>query len=358
MSAKLFTPFSLRESKIRNRIWMSPMCQYSAEGGVPNDWHRVHLGTRATGGVGLIMVEASGVSAEGRITPGDMGIWNDKQVEAFKPILAFCQSQGATMGIQLAHAGRKASCAVPWQGGKSLSAAQGGWTPVAPSAIAFSPDSPTPRALNTSEISGIVESFVQSAKRALSAGFEIVEIHAAHGYLLHEFLSPLSNQRTDEYGGSLANRMRLPLEVAKAVRDVWPQKWPVFMRISATDWVESGWDLPSSIALSHELKKIGLDLVDVSSGGAVPHAKIPNTPHYQVPFAEAIRRDVKIPVAAVGLITEVHGAEKILQDGQADAVFLARELLRHPYWALHAAHALQADVTWPNQYARAQPVHR
>ncbi|MGV8934137.1 MAG: NADH:flavin oxidoreductase/NADH oxidase [Gallionellaceae bacterium] len=352
--SKLFTPFKLRGTEFKNRIFVSPMCQYSCVDGMPNNWHLVHLGSRAVGGAGLVMVEATGVTADGRISPADMGIWNDQQADALAIIAGFIAEQGAVPAIQLAHAGRKASTAVPWQGNSAVKPEQGGWQVVAPSAIAFSDTYPMPRALAEKELDGIVSSFVEAAKRALKAGFKVVEIHMAHGYLLHQFLSPLSNQRTDTYGGSLENRARLPLQVARAVRKIWPQNLPLFVRISATDWVEGGWDLPQSITLCRWLKEIGIDLIDCSTGGLVGDAKIPVAPGFQVPFASAIRKEAGLAVGAVGLITEAKQAEEILTSEFADVVFLARELLRDPYWPLHAAKILQTDIAWTVQYVRAK----
>lgn len=353
--SKLFSTFKLRDTVFRNRVFVSPMCQYSSVEGVPDDWHFVHLGSRAVGGAGLVMVEATAIAPDGRISPADTGIWNTTQMKAFQRICRFMESQGARTGIQLAHAGRKASTAAPWDGGGTVGPHAGGWIPVAPSALPFDAGAPMPLEMTREDIQATVGRFEDAARRSLIAGFEIVEIHMAHGYLLHEFLSPLSNHRTDEYGGELANRMRFALEVARAVRAVWPAHRPVFARISATDWTEGGWDLPQSITLAHALRDIGIDLIDCSSGGNVPHAKIPVEPGYQVQFAEAIRREAKIATGAVGLITSARQAEEIVSDGKADAVFLARELLRDPYWPLRAAHALRARVKWPRQYERAKP---
>ena len=350
----LFSPFHLREIEFRNRVFVSPMCQYSSEDGMPTDWLFVHLGSRAVGGAGLVMVEASAVSPEGRISPWDSGIWSDAHANAFKRITKFIREQGAVAGVQLAHAGRKASTDAPWRGGNLVPPYAGGWQPIAPSPIAFSPTYAVPVEMTVSDINALVDDFVAAAKRSIDAGFEVVELHAAHGYLLHEFLSPLSNHRTDEYGGSLANRMRLPLRVAAAVREVWPKRLPLFVRISATDWVDGGWDLPQSIELAKKLKEIGVDLIDCSSGGMAPNAKIPLGPGYQVPFAEAIRRDAGIATGAVGMITEAKQAQKIIATGQADAVLLARELLRDPYWPMHAARELGVEVQWPKQYVRAR----
>jgi 2,4-dienoyl-CoA reductase-like NADH-dependent reductase (Old Yellow Enzyme family) len=353
-ASRLFTPFPLRQLSFRNRIFVSPMCQYSSDEGMPNDWHLVHLGSRAVGGAGLVMVEATAVSPEGRISPRDSGIWSDAHAAAFSRIARFIKTNGAAPAIQLAHAGRKASTDVPWRGGKAVPPEQGGWQPIAPSAIPFSETYPMPREMTRDDIERVVEQFAAASRRALAAGFEVVEVHDAHGYLLHEFLSPLSNHRTDEYGGSLANRMRLPLRIAKTVREIWPSNLPVFVRISASDWAEGGWDLPQSIELCRRFKELGIDLIDCSSGGLVPGAKIPTEPGYQVPFAQAIRRDVGIATGAVGLITKPQEAELILAEGKADAVFLARAMLRDPYWPLHAAKALGVDVTWPLQYQRAK----
>ncbi|MBU3736059.1 MAG: NADH:flavin oxidoreductase/NADH oxidase [Methylobacterium sp.] len=357
--AKLFTPLTLRALTLNNRIVMSPMCQYSADGGVPDAWHRVHYGSRAVGGAGLVMVEATAVCPEGRITPGDLGIWSEAHVKAFEPITGFIKAQGAVPGIQIAHAGRKASCDTPWNGGKYLPVGCGGWQTVAPSAIPVTPAHGTPHALTLQQIDGIVELFADAARRALAAGFEVAEVHCAHGYLLHEFLSPLSNRREDDYGGSFENRCRLPLRVAQAIRDLWPQQWPVFVRISATDWVPQrdgipGWDLAQSVDFSQRLKALGIDLVDCSSGGLKADAKIPAVPGYQVPFSAGVRAGAGIATGAVGMITAPEQAEQILVDEQADLIFLARELLRDPYWPLRAARELGVDLPWPNQYARAK----
>lgn len=351
--SKLFSVLRLREVEFKNRIFVSPMCQYSSEGGMPNDWHFVHLGSRAVGGAGLVLVEATAVSPEGRISPGDTGIWSDAHAEAFKRITAFIKSQGAVAGIQLAHAGRKASTDVPWRGGGFLREAEGGWQTLAPSPIPFREDETPPREMSHDDIKQVVAEFADAARRGLAAGFEVIEIHMAHGYLLHEFLSPLSNQRSDEYGGSLEARARFPLEVARAVRLAFPAHLPVFVRISATDWVEGGWDLQQSIQLARWLKEAGVDLVDCSSGGVVPKVRIPAAPGYQTPFAASIRKEAGIATGAVGFITEPQQAEQIIAAGEADAVFLARAMLRDPYWALHAAKALQVEVTYPRQYERA-----
>ena len=352
---KLFSPYTLREVTFRNRVFVSPMCQYSAVDGMPNNWHLVHLGSRAVGGAGLVMAEATAVSPIGRITPLDLGIWSDAHTEAFKPIVEFIKQHGAVPAIQIAHAGRKASCEEPWKGGKYLPQAEGGWQTVAPSAIALTPNHATPKELTTEEIEQTVADFEAAAQRALVAGFDVLEFHCAHGYLMNEFLSPLTNKRTDEYGGSMENRCRLVLRIARLLRALWPQDKPVFVRISAVDWVEGGWSIEDSIQLGLWLKEIGIDLIDCSSGGLLLDAKIPAGPGYQTGFASAIRTQSDIATGAVGMITGPAQAEHILVTGQADAVFLARELLRDPYWPLHAAHELRADVEWPVQYARAKP---
>jgi 2,4-dienoyl-CoA reductase-like NADH-dependent reductase (Old Yellow Enzyme family) len=354
MSA-LFTPLRIRGVEFKNRIFVSPMCQYSSDDGMPNDWHFVHLGSRAVGGAALVMVEATAVSPEGRISPWDSGIWSDEHAAAFRRITRFVRQNGAIPGIQLAHAGRKASTDVPWRGGKLIAAdAENGWLPVSSSAIPFREGDPAPHALTLNEIDLVVDDFVAAARRAADAGFEMIELHAAHGYLLHEFLSPLTNRRQDEYGGSLENRMRLLLRITSAVREFLDDSRPLFVRVSASDWVEGGWDLASSVELAGRLKKLGVDMIDCSSGGVVPGAKIEVGPGYQVPFAAAIRRDASIPTIAVGLITEPAQAEEIVAEGRADAVMLARQLLRDPYWPLHAAQALGHDVAWPPQYQRAK----
>lgn len=358
MTAALFTPLTIRGVTFRNRIFVSPMCQYSSEDGMPNDWHLVHLGSRAVGGAGLVMVEASGVSPEGRITAWDSGIWSAAHAEAFRPIVRFIEkhgAHGAVSGIQLAHAGRKASTEVPWRGGKQIVEGPHSWEPVAPSAIPFRESERPPHALTIAEIDEVVAQFGRATDLALDAGFRVIEIHAAHGYLLHEFLSPLSNHRSDEYGGSLANRMRLPLRVAEEVRGRMPDSLPLFVRISATDWAAGGWDLDQSLELSRCLRELGVDLIDCSSGGLVPHAKIELGPGYQVPFARAIRAQAGIATGAVGMITEARQAEEIVAGGAADCVFLARQLLRDPYFPLHAAQELGVEVEWPAQYQRAKP---
>ena len=352
----LFSPLRLRSVVLRNRVFVSPMCQYSCQSdGIPTDWHLVHLGARAVGGAGMVMTEATAVSPEGRISPFDTGLWSGEQQAAFKRLAHFIEEQGAVAAVQLAHAGRKASTDAPWKGGKTVPLQQGGWQPVAPSALALSKDSPQPRALGREELAQVAGQFVAAASRALECGFRVVELHMAHGYLLHSFLSPLSNERTDEYGGTLENRMRFPLQVAEAVRKVWPEQLPLLVRISATDWVPGGWDLAQSIEFARRLKALGVDMVDCSSGGMVPDASIPASPGFQVPFAKAIREQAGLATGAVGLITDAAQAEEIVATGQADAVFMARELLRNPYWPLHASIKLGDDVTWPPQYARAKP---
>jgi 2,4-dienoyl-CoA reductase-like NADH-dependent reductase (Old Yellow Enzyme family) len=351
---RLFSSLKLRDLTFRNRIFVSPMCQYSSHDGLPTDWHLVHLGSRAVGGAGLVMVEATAVSPQGRISPDDSGIWSDAHAEAFAPIVRFIRGQGAVAGIQLAHAGRKASTDLPWLGGGPLGPEHRGWQPIAPSPVPFAPGHPVPREATGEDLGTIHRQFVDGTRRAYAAGFQVIEIHMAHGYLLHEFLSPLTNHRTDEYGGSLENRMRYPVSIARAVRDVWPGELPVFVRISATDWVDGGWDLAQSIELCRRLKDSGIDLIDCSGGGTVPHAVIPTGPGFQTPFATAIRQQVKIATGTVGFITDPIQAEQIIATGLADAVLLAREMLRKPYWPLEAARVLGVDVPWPAQYLRAK----
>ncbi|HWG21507.1 MAG TPA: NADH:flavin oxidoreductase/NADH oxidase [Terracidiphilus sp.] len=355
MAHPLFSPLELRSVTLSNRIGVSPMCQYSSVDGFATDWHLVHLGSRAVGGAGLVMVEASAVTAEGRITPADLGIWKDEHIVKLECIATFVQSQGARAGIQLAHAGRKASMTPPFHGERLVTPAEGGWTPVAPSAVAFSEKYATPRELDQAGIDAVVEAFGAAAGRARRAGFDVLEIHSAHGYLLHEFLSPLSNLRTDAYGGSLENRARLLLQVTDAVREAWPRELPLLVRISATDWVEGGWHIDDSVELARMLKEHGVDLIDCSSGGNVANAKIPVAPGYQAPFAGRIRREAGIATAAVGMITEPAQANRIVEEGEADMVFMAREMLRDPYFAVHAAAALNETASWPEQYLRAAP---
>lgn len=350
----LLSPLTIRDITFKNRIGMSPMCQYCAVDGFASDWHLVHLGSRAAGGVALVMVEATAITAEGRISPGDLGIWDDKHIEPLKRIARFIESQGAVPGIQLAHAGRKGSCEPPWSGGARLkSVSEGGWTTIAPSAIPFNDDDPLPVEISLGKISEIKEAYRRAVQRALEAGFKVIEIHSAHGYLFHEFLSPLANQRKDTYGGSLDNRFRLLLETAEIIRDEMPKGLPLFTRISATDWVEGGWDIEQSVQLAEQLKKRGVDLIDVSSGGMVPKARIPVGKGYQVPFAKQIRDRTGIMTAAVGLITEVSHANQIITEGDADLIFLGRELLRDPYWAINAEQELSMEPNWPLQYGYA-----
>jgi len=347
----LLSPLTIRGVSFRNRIAMSPMCEYSAQDGFANDWHLVHLGSRAVGGAALIMVEATAVTAEGRISPGDLGIWKDEHIEPLARIAKFVHSQGAVAGIQLAHAGRKASCDLAWKGGASLkSSEQGGWPVVGPSPVPFDEADPVPIPLDEAGIDGVIDAFEAGARRALKAGFKVLEIHAAHGYLLHEFLSPISNHRNDRYGGSLENRMRLLVQVAERLRRLMPGEVPLFVRISATDWVAGGWDIEQSVELARQLKGVGVDLIDVSSGGTVPYARIPVAKGYQVPFARRIREEVDIRTGAVGLITEPHDADEIITGGCANLVFIAREMLREPYWALKAQQALGEEPAWPIQY--------
>lgn len=350
----LFQPITLRSIIARNRIVVSPMCQYSSTDGFASEWHVVHLGSRAVGGAGIVMTEATAVVPEGRISPGDLGIWSDAHVEGLARVARIIRDNGAVAGIQLAHAGRKASCAEPWEGGRQLAESARGWTTVAPSAVPFRDGERAPVALDEAGIRGVIDAFVAATHRARAAGFQIVEIHAAHGYLIHEFLSPLSNRRTDGYGGSFDNRTRLLREVVQAVRAVWPAELPLFVRISATDWMEAGWDADQAVALARDLAALGADLVDTSTGGLVPGAKIPDGPGYQVPFAARIRTEAGIATGAVGRITRPEQAEEILASGKADLVFLAREMLRDPYWPIHAAQTLNAPMPLPKQYLRSR----
>jgi len=355
MSSPLFSSFRLRSVEFANRIGVSPMCQYSSEDGFANDWHLVHLGSRAQGGAGLVILEAAAVLPEGRISPADLGIWKDEHIPALARIAEFLHTQGARAGMQLAHAGRKASTWPPSTGTGRVLPGDGGWQPVAPSAIAFSPEYGMPAALDQAGIDAVVDAFRQAARRALQAGFDLVEIHAAHGYLLHQFLSPLANLRTDGYGGSLAHRARLTVEVADAIRREWPKDLPLFVRISATDWADGGWNPDESVELARLLRQHGVDLIDVSSGGIVANARIPIASGYQVGFAARIRREAGIATAAVGLITETEQANAIVAQGEADMVLLARAMLRDPYWPVHAAAALGERTSWPVQYLRAAP---
>ncbi|MBO0952059.1 NADPH dehydrogenase NamA [Fibrella forsythiae] len=352
----LLSPLTLRSVQLKNRLVVSPMCQYSSIDGFASDWHLVHLGSRAVGGAGLIITEATAVSPEGRITPHDLGIWTDEHIPGLKRITDFISANGAVPGIQLAHAGRKASHHRPWEGGKAIAPHEPtGWQTVAPSALPFTSDEPIPTTLTSEGLQQVRSDFREAAKRALLAGFVVAEIHAAHGYLLHEFLSPLSNRRTDAYGGSFENRVRLLRDIVDDLRGIWPDTYPLFVRISATDWTEGGWTADDSVALASLLKQQGVDLIDCSTGGNVPRATIPNEPGYQVTFAEQIKREANIPTGAVGLITDVVQAEAILANGQADLIFLAREFLRSPYFPLHAAAELGDDIPWPVQYERAKP---
>lgn len=351
----LFSKLTIKNISLKNRIVVSPMCQYSSDEGFANDWHLVHLGARAIGGAALVFTEATAISPEGRISPKDLGIWTDDHIPMLKRITDFIHMHGAVSGIQLAHAGRKASTDVPWKGGKQIKEADGGWKTVAPSEIPFLEDYEKPRALNTEEIQKVKSDFKTAAQRALQAGFNIIELHAAHGYLIHQFLSPLSNQRTDAYGGSFENRIRLLLEVIETVQEVWPRENPLLVRISATDWAEGGWTPEESVLLSGLLKTKGVDLIDCSSGGLAAHQQIPVAPNYQVAFAETIKQQTGILTGAVGLITDAHQAEEILNKAQADLIFMAREMLRDPYFALHAAFTMDEDQQWPEQYERARP---
>jgi 2,4-dienoyl-CoA reductase-like NADH-dependent reductase (Old Yellow Enzyme family) len=351
----IFDPLPIRGITLPNRIGVSPMCQYSSEDGFANDWHLVHLGSRAAGGAGLVCVEATAVTPEGRITPEDMGIWKDAHIDFLARIVRFMKTQGAVPAMQIAHAGRKGSTQRPWVGSSKVAIEDGGWVPVAPSAVAFSGTYPMPRALETNEVRDIVDAFAAAARRALEAGFQVLEIHAAHGYLAHEFFSPLSNFRTDEYGGSFENRTRIGRDIVTAVRRIWPDHLPLFIRISAQDWKEGGWDLEQSVELAKQLKKLGVDLVDCSSAGLVVDQKIAAGPCFQVPFAERIRRDANVLTSAVGLIETKEQVTEILARNQADLVFMAREFLRDPYWPLRTARELKQPITWPAQYLRAAP---
>lgn len=352
--AALFQPITIRNITFKNRIVVSPMCQYSATDGFANDWHLVHLGSRAVGGAGLVIAEATAVSPEGRISPGDLGIWKDEQVDFLKRIASFIESQGAVPGIQLAHAGRKASHQSPWQGNKALTAEEGAWQTMAPSPIPYVSSDPIPTEMSLADIRQCISDFESAARRAMDAGFKVVEIHAAHGYLLNEFLSPLSNLRTDEYGGSFGSRIRLLLEVVAVTRKAMGNDLPLFVRISTTDWVEGGWTPEDSVKLVKILKEVSVDLIDCSSGGNAHEQKIPVGPLYQVGFAEKIKKETGMRTGAVGMITTTAEAEDILQSGKADMVILARQLLRDPYFALHAAKQLGEDIPWPVQYQRAK----
>jgi 2,4-dienoyl-CoA reductase-like NADH-dependent reductase (Old Yellow Enzyme family) len=354
-TASLFDPLTLRSVTLRNRIAVSPMCQYSSQDGMANEWHLVHLGSRAVGGAGAVFVEATAVTPEGRISPGDMGLWSDAHGAPLARIAAFIEAQGAVPGIQIAHAGRKGSVAPPWEGGAAVPLAGGGWIPLGPSPERFGPAYHEPRAMTAADLERVVEAFRFAARRAHAAGFRLLEIHAAHGYLIHQFLSPLVNRRTDRYGGPFENRVRLALEVVRAVRSEWPSRLPLSVRVSATDWAEGGWDLDACVDLARRLRDEGADVIDCSSGGAVAHQKVDLRPGYQVPFAARIRREAGVRTAAVGLITGPEQAESIVRAGEADLVLLAREELRSPYWPLHAARSLGVDVPWPPQYLRGKP---
>jgi 2,4-dienoyl-CoA reductase-like NADH-dependent reductase (Old Yellow Enzyme family) len=352
--SKLFSTLKIKGITFRNRIAISPMCQYMAEEGFATDWHLVHYGSRAIGGAGLIIQEATAVSPEGRITPGDLGIWDDSHIDKYKRIVKFILEHGAVPGIQIAHAGRKASCAKPWDGGHQLSPGEGGWQTVSSSAIPFNEGEISPLALDQDQIKKVIGDFRKAAGRAYEAGYQVLEIHSAHGYLLHQFLSPLCNQRTDQYGGSFDNRIRLLLEVTDAVKQAWPENLPLFVRLSATDYIEGGWDADQTVMLAKVLKKNGVDLIDTSSGGMVPYAKIPFSPGYQLPFAEKIRNEAGIMTGAVGMITDANQAEEILQKEQADLILIGRLSLQNPQFPLHAARELGVSIEWPRQYLRAR----
>jgi 2,4-dienoyl-CoA reductase-like NADH-dependent reductase (Old Yellow Enzyme family) len=350
----LFTPFSLRSVTLRNRIVVSPMCQYSSEDGFASDWHLVHLGGRAVGGAGLVLTEATAVDPRGRISPYDLGIWKDDHVPMLERITRFVAEQGAVPGMQLAHAGRKASVGPPWTGGRPVGGAEGGWIPVAPSPVAFSEGSPIPEQLTLGDIAAVVNAFAKAAGRALSAGFKVLELHFAHGYLVHEFLSPLSNTRTDRYGGSFENRTRIAVDIASAVRSVWPERLPLLVRVSCTEWAAGGWDVEQTVRLASALRREGVDLIDCSAGGNIHGIKIETGPGYITAYAERIRREAELPTAAVGFITSPQQADHVVRTGQADLVVMARQLLREPYWPLRAAADLRVDVDWPKQYRRAK----
>ncbi len=352
--SKLFSPLQIKNVRLKNRIVVSPMCQYSAVNGVPNDWHLVHLGTRAVGGAGLIIAEATAVSPEGRISPDDLGIWNDEQTEAFKKITTFIKQQNSVPAIQLAHAGRKASTYAPWKGKGEVKIENGGWQTIAPSPEKFIEDFPEPKEMTNQDIQITIENFRKAAIRSVEAGFEIIELHFAHGYLAHQFLSPFSNFRKDEFGGSLENRTRFALEIARTAKNSIPENFPLFVRISATDWAENGWNLEQSIYLVKKLKEIGIDLIDCSSGGNLPYAKIPVAPGYQVQFAEKIKKETGILTGAVGMITDPIQAEEILSEEKADMILMAREFLRNPYWCFNAAKILNVEIDFPDQYVRAK----
>jgi 2,4-dienoyl-CoA reductase-like NADH-dependent reductase (Old Yellow Enzyme family) len=351
---KLFSALKIRGVELKNRIAVSPMCQYSSENGIPNEWHLVHLGSRAVGGAALVIQEATAVSAEGRISPDDAGIWNDLQMEAYKRITSFISSQSCIPGIQLAHAGRKGSTYSPWKGLGEVGVEKGGWQTISPSPIHFTEKYPNPKEMDSKDIEKVMNDFCRAAERSIGAGFKLIELHMAHGYLVHEFLSPLSNIRTDKYGGSLENRCRFAVEIANKVRDVIPEEFPLLSRISASDWIEGGWNIEDSVYLSKRLKDAGVDLIDCSSGGNAPKASIPAGPGYQIQFSEKIKNEVGILTGGIGFITSPEQADQIIRTSQADIVLLAREILRNPYWPLHAAKVLKADIDWPKQYERAK----
>jgi 2,4-dienoyl-CoA reductase-like NADH-dependent reductase (Old Yellow Enzyme family) len=352
--SRLFSPLQIREIEFSNRIVMSPMCQYSSVDGFANDWHLVHLGSRAVGGAAAVIAEATGISPEGRISPGDLGIWKDDHIDGLRRITSFVLSRDCIPGIQLAHAGRKASHREPWNGDTLVLPSEGGWKTVAPSAVAFSPDYDMPVALTKEGIGKVVSDFGEAARRAREAGFRIIEVHAAHGYLINEFMSPLSNFRDDEYGGSFENRIRILREIVASIRANWPEKYPLFVRISSTDWTDGGWTIDDSVGLAKILKNEGVDLIDCSSGGIIPGVKIPAAPGYQVSFSEVIRKHAGIPTATVGIIVSPEQAEEILAGGRADLIVIGRQLLRDPYFPLHAAHELESEIRWPVQYLRAK----
>jgi 2,4-dienoyl-CoA reductase-like NADH-dependent reductase (Old Yellow Enzyme family) len=355
MADSLFSPLTIRAITLANRVAVSPMCEYSSTDGFANDWHLVHLGSRAVGGAGLVFTEATAVVPEGRISPEDLGIWKDEHIPMLARITSFIREHGSVAGMQLAHAGRKASTAAPWKGGKPIGGEAGGWSPIfAPSAIPFDHGYQTPAALDTTGVRHLVSSFASATRRALDAGFQIIELHAAHGYLINEFLSPLSNKRTDEYGGSFENRTRVLREIIEAVRETWPESLPLFVRISATEWTDGGWDIEQSVELARMIAPLGVDLIDCSSGGNVPKVRIPTGPGYQVPLAERVRSESAVRTGAVGLITSARQADEIVRSGKADLVLLAREELRDPYFPLHAAKELGAQIAWPKQYLRAR----
>ena len=352
---RLFSSLKIRNVELKNRIVVSPMCQYSSNDGFPTDWHLVHLGSRAVGGAGLIFTEATAVSSEGRISPDDAGIWNDQQANAYKRITSFIKSQNAVPGIQLAHAGRKASTYSPWKGKGEIKIENGGWHTLAPSPIPFAENFPRPKEMSEEDIKLVIDQFINAVKRSISSGFEVIELHFAHGYLVHEFCSPISNQRKDKYGGTLENRCRFAIEISKSVRQVIPDGMPLFVRISSTDWIDGGWDINQSVQLAKWLKEVGVDLIDCSSGGNVKNAKIALAPGYQIPFSERIKKEVGILTGGVGLITTAEQAEEIISSGKADIILMARQMLREPYFALHAAKKLNIDLKdFPNQYLRSK----